>query len=61
MLDPSQTVIQQPEINHPENIDLEFPEGQYAQDIETNSLYQEQMTKQEYHRPTEKNIKIAQN
>ena len=34
MFDPDQTVSQQPDINHPENIDLELPEGQMEQDIE---------------------------
>ena len=58
MFDPSQTVSQQPEINHPENRDLEFPE---CQDIETNSPYQEEIIEQEYNRPTKNSIRIAQN
>ena len=33
MFVPPQTVIHQPEINHPENVDLEFPEGYNEKDI----------------------------
>ena len=61
MFDPPQTVSQKPEINHPVNIDLKFPEGQVKQDIETNSPYQEEIIKQEYIRPTENIIRIVQN
>ena len=39
-LDPPQTVIHQPEVNHPENVVSEFPEGQIEKDIEANFPYQ---------------------
>ena len=61
MFDPPQKVSQQPEINHPENIDLEFPESQVEHEIETNSPYQEEITEQAYSRPKENIIRIAQN
>ena len=48
---------QQPEINYPENINLEFPEGKVEQDKETNPPYQEEIFEQEYNRPTEKHYK----
>ena len=56
MPDPSQTVSQLPETNHPENIDLEFPENQVEQDIETNFPYEEGIVEQEYNRSKEKTL-----
>ena len=38
-LDSPQTVIHQPEVNHPENIELDFPECQIEKDIATNSSF----------------------
>ena len=53
LLDLSQKRIHHPEVNHPENVELEFPEGQIEKDIETNSPYQKELNELEY-RPTEK-------
>ena len=39
-------MIHQSEFNHPENVDLEFPEAQIEKDVETNSPYQEEVIKQ---------------
>ena len=46
-LDPPQTVSQEPEISHPDNIDLECLECAVEQDIETKSLYEEELIEQE--------------
>ena len=48
---------QQPEINHPLDIDLELSEGHVEQDIETNSFYEEDIINQEYNRESEKHYK----
>ena len=45
MSEPPQTMSQQPEINYPENIDLEFPGSHVEQNMETNSSYQEEIMK----------------
>ena len=50
-------VSKQPEIDHPKNIDLEFPRGQVEQDIETNFPYKEEFIEQECSRPTERTLK----
>ena len=47
MFHPPQMVSQCFEINHPENVDLIFPEGQIEQDIETNFPYQHEIIEQE--------------
>ena len=47
---------QQPEISHPENIDLDFQEVQAEQDIVTHFSYQEEIIEQKYNRPTEKKL-----
>ena len=57
MINPLQKVSQQTEINHPENIDLEFSEGQADHNTETNSPYKEDIIDQEYSRPAEKHSK----
>ena len=57
MFDPPQVVSQQPEINQPENIDLEFLEGQVEHDIEMDSPYQEGIIEQQHKRPAEKHYK----
>ena len=57
MFDLFQTVSQQPKINHPKNINLEFQEGQVEQNIGTNYPYQEETIEQEYNRSTEKHYK----
>ena len=57
MFDPPQTMSLQPEINHPENIDLEFPEGQVEQDTGSSVPHQEGIIEQEYNRPKEKAYK----
>ena len=43
MFYPLQTVIHQLEINHLDNVDLEFPEGQIERNIETKSAHQEEI------------------
>ena len=48
---------QQPEIDHPENTDLEFPESQVERYIETNRPYQEDIMEQECSSPAEKHYK----
>ena len=53
MLDQSHAVSQQSKIHDPKYIDLEFPEGQGEQDIETNSPYQHEIIDHKYNRPTE--------
>ena len=49
-------MLYQPEVNYPDNVDLELPEGYTEKDIETNSPNQE-VTEQEYNRSTEKHYK----
>ena len=45
-------MIHQPEICYPENVKIDFSEGQNEKDIETNSHYQEEAIEQEYDSPT---------
>ena len=44
----------QSEVSPPENIEMDFPEGQFDKEIETNFPYQEEAMEQEYSRPKEK-------
>ena len=50
-------MIHQPEVKHPENVDLEFSEGHTERDIETNYPNQNEVIKKEYNRPTDKHFK----
>ena len=49
-------MIHQSEVSHSENIEMDFPEGQFDKEIETNSPYEEEVFEQEYNRPTEKTL-----
>ena len=52
LLDPLQRITYQPEVNLPENIEMDFPEGQFGKEIEKKSSYQANVIEQEYNRTT---------
>ena len=47
-------MIHWPEVSYPKNIEMDFSEGQFHKEIETNSPYQEKVVEQEFNRQTEK-------
>ena len=47
-------MILQPDVNHPENVDLEPTDSEIEKFIETNSPCQEEIMQQNYNRPTDK-------
>ena len=49
-------MIHQSEVNYPENIEVNFPQDQHVNDIETDPPYQEDAIDHEHIRPIEKHI-----
>ena len=50
-------VNDQPEANHPENVDFESPEGQIEKDIEKHLPIKEEIIDEEYNRLTNKHFR----